>query len=108
MGEADKGLQLLKCTPIKQLAPRVSGMILRGNRNIEGYEALAVLSPRSEIEGIAGALADVQAALNYFDTEYVVRRDRTIRCSCRMIGRLSRPSICNARHGFGTRRSGRP
>ncbi|OGB23445.1 MAG: molybdenum cofactor guanylyltransferase [Burkholderiales bacterium RIFCSPLOWO2_02_FULL_57_36] len=77
MGEADKGLQLLRGIPmalhaITRLAPQVSTLTISANRNVAAYEAFGVPVRPDEVGNFAGPLAGLQTALSYCSTEYLV------------------------------------
>ncbi|MBN8451636.1 molybdenum cofactor guanylyltransferase MobA [Accumulibacter sp.] len=69
MGGVDKGLQELDGRPlvswvIERLAPQVDEMLLNANRNAERYAAFGHAVVADRIDGFAGPLAGLHAALS--------------------------------------------
>ncbi len=68
MGGVDKGLQLLQGRPLvawvaKRLAPQVDALLINANRHPDHYAALGFPVVPDQIEGFAGPLAGLHAAL---------------------------------------------
>jgi len=68
MGSVDKGLVLLQGRPlvrhvVERFAPQVDEILINANRNIDQYAALGHRVIRDQVEGFAGPLAGLHAAL---------------------------------------------
>ena len=77
MGGVDKGLQELDGRPlvahvIARLAPQVGSLLINANRNTERYAAFGHPVVADAIDGFAGPLAGLHAALAAATTPYVV------------------------------------
>jgi molybdopterin-guanine dinucleotide biosynthesis protein A len=76
MGGVDKGLQELDGRPlvahvIERLAPQVGSLLINANRNAERYAAFGHPVIADAIDGFAGPLAGLHAALAAATTPYV-------------------------------------
>lgn len=95
----DKGLQPLHGRPmaahaIERLAPQVGALLVNANRNAELWRAFGVPVVADRIEGFAGPLAGLHAALSYATTPWVV----TVPCDSPflpsdLVARLSRAAL---------------
>lgn len=68
MGNVDKGLQAMEGRPLAawaaaRLAPQVDELLVNANRNEEAYAAFGYPVIRDELQGFAGPLAGLHAAL---------------------------------------------
>jgi molybdopterin-guanine dinucleotide biosynthesis protein A len=77
MGGVDKGLVDLCGRPlvawvIERLAPQTGALIINANQNVERYAAFGHPVVRDALEGFAGPLAGLHAALSAAATDWVV------------------------------------
>ena len=77
MGGADKGLQELGGRPmaahvLERLAPQVGAVLISANRNLERYAELGCPVLPDTLDGYAGPLAGLQAALAQATTPLLV------------------------------------
>ena len=77
MGGVDKGLQLLDGKPmvqwsIERLRPQVDSIIINANQNLDRYRAFGLPVQPDIVEGFAGPLAGLHAALFHTASPLVV------------------------------------
>jgi len=100
----DKGLQALGGRPmaahvIERLAPQVATIVLNANRNLDQWRSFGLPVVADRIEGFAGPLAGLHAALAFVRTPWVV----TAPCDSPLL-----PPDLVARLAAGVARSGAP
>jgi molybdopterin-guanine dinucleotide biosynthesis protein A len=77
MGSIDKGLQILRGTPMVQhaitrLQPQVAHLIINANQNLSRYQDFGHPVVMDSIPDYAGPLAGIQAGLQHCSTDYLV------------------------------------
>ena len=85
MGGVDKGLQQIDGQPMVQrvlnrLQPQVGNVIINANRHLDEYQRFRVPVCSDIVNGYAGPLAGIHAALLHTKTPYLVSARVTHRC----------------------------
>jgi molybdopterin-guanine dinucleotide biosynthesis protein A len=76
MGSVDKGFKAFRGKPmaahvVERLKPQVGRLMINANQNLPVYRDFGVPVWPDEIEGFAGPLAGLHAALEHCETEYL-------------------------------------
>lgn len=77
MGGVDKGLQLLRGTPLAQIAlerlrPQVAGLMFSANRHLDTYRTFGAPVVTDEVPGHPGPLAGLLAGLRHGPTAWLL------------------------------------
>jgi molybdopterin-guanine dinucleotide biosynthesis protein A len=103
MGGVDKGLVELRGRPlvswvIDRLAPQTGALIINANQNVERYAAFGYPVVRDALQGFAGPLAGLHAALSAATTDWVV----TAPCDSPFLPHDLVARLCDAARGAAT------